>query len=49
MVVKPEEGTCSGRARRVVRHQHSDPFAKIKFKFHLLMANMILLHILIGN
>jgi hypothetical protein len=29
---EPEEGTRSGRARRVVRHQHNDPFAKIKFK-----------------
>jgi hypothetical protein len=29
---EPEEGTCSSRARRVVRHQHNDPFAKIKFK-----------------
>jgi hypothetical protein len=27
-----EEGTRSGRARRVVHHQHNDPFAKIKFK-----------------
>ena len=27
-----EEGTRSGRARRVVRHQHNDSFAKIKFK-----------------
>ena len=27
-----EEGTRSGRARRVVWHQHNDSFAKIKFK-----------------
>ena len=27
-----EEGTRSGRARHVVRHQHNDSFAKIKFK-----------------
>src|SRR6185503_21294651 len=27
-----EEGTRSGRARRVVRHKHNDSFAKIKFK-----------------
>jgi hypothetical protein len=29
---EPEEGARRGRARRVVRHQHNDPFAKIKFK-----------------
>jgi hypothetical protein len=29
---EPEEGTRSGRARRVVRHQQNDQFAKIKFK-----------------
>jgi hypothetical protein len=29
---EPEEGTRSGHARRVVRHQHNDPFAKIIFK-----------------
>jgi hypothetical protein len=29
---EPEEGTRSGRAHRVVRHQHNDLFAKIKFK-----------------
>jgi hypothetical protein len=29
---EPKEGTHSGRARRVARHQHNDPFAKIKFK-----------------
>ena len=27
-----KEGTRSGRAHRVVRHQHNDSFAKIKFK-----------------
>eukprot|EP00168_Porphyra_purpurea_P004106 TRINITY_DN14786_c0_g1_i1.p1 TRINITY_DN14786_c0_g1~~TRINITY_DN14786_c0_g1_i1.p1 ORF type:complete len:115 (-),score=5.84 TRINITY_DN14786_c0_g1_i1:27-371(-) len=27
-----EEGTRTGRARRVVRHQPNDSFAKIKFK-----------------
>jgi hypothetical protein len=45
-----DDGYRRGRARRVVRHSPNDLFAKIKFKkFHLLMVNMIMLHILIGN
>jgi small-conductance mechanosensitive channel len=44
-----EDGDRRGRARRVVRRPSNDSFAKIKFKIPFLMANMIMLHILIGN
>jgi small-conductance mechanosensitive channel len=44
-----EDGDRRWRARRMVHRPSNDSFAKIKFKIHLLMANMILLHILIGN
>jgi hypothetical protein len=44
-----DDGDRHGHARHVVRHPPIDLFAKIKLKSHLLMVNMILLHILIGN
>jgi hypothetical protein len=44
-----EDVDCRGKARRVPRRPAgNDSFSKIKL-FHPLMANMILLHILIGN
>ena len=42
-----DDGDRRGRARRVVRHPPY--FLRLNLKFHLLMVNMILLHILIGN
>jgi small-conductance mechanosensitive channel len=47
--MEQEDGDHRGRARHMVLRPSNDSFAKIKFKFHLLMANMIMLHILIGN
>ena len=44
-----EEGTHSGRARRVVRHQYNDSFAKIKFKIPSFNGKYDLLHIWIEN
>jgi hypothetical protein len=44
-----DDGDRRGRARRVVRHPPNDLFLILNLKFHLLLANMILLHILIGS
>jgi hypothetical protein len=45
-----EDADHRGKARRVPRcPAGNDSFSKIKFKIPPLMANMILLHILIGN
>jgi hypothetical protein len=44
---EPEEGARRGRARRVVRHQHNDTFAKMIFllvlKLKLLLVNLLIL------
>jgi hypothetical protein len=44
-----DDGDRRGHARRVVRHPHMTYLLRLNLKFHLLMVNMILLHILIGN
>jgi hypothetical protein len=44
-----DDGDRRGCARRVVRHPPNDFFLRSNLKFHLLMANMILLHILIAS
>jgi small-conductance mechanosensitive channel len=44
-----EDGDHHGRARRVVRRPSMTHLLRLNLKFHILMANMILLHILIGN
>jgi uncharacterized protein YukE len=46
---KQDDGDRRGRARHVVRHPLMTYFLRLNLKFHLLMVNMILLHILIGN
>jgi hypothetical protein len=44
-----EDGDRRGHARCVVRHPLMTYLLRLNLKFHLLMVNMILLHILIGN
>ena len=44
-----DDGDCRGRARRVVVILLMTHLLRLNLKFHLLMVNMILLHILIGN
>jgi hypothetical protein len=44
-----DAGDFSGRARRACNHGRNDFFLSFHLQFHLTMANMIQLHILIGN
>jgi hypothetical protein len=44
-----DDGDRRGHARRVVRHPPMTYLLRLNLKFHLLMVNMILLYILIGN
>jgi hypothetical protein len=44
-----DAGDFSGRARRACIHGGNDSFLRFLLQFHLTMANMIQLHILIGN
>jgi uncharacterized protein YukE len=44
-----DDGDRRGHARRVVHHPPMTYLLRLNLKFHLLMVNMILLHILIGN